>query len=67
MVFWEAKADVGAKIIFLWVKSEQEVRKERQYMDSAPLEAWLRRKEEKAAFIGVCMCVFGELLLSGDM
>lgn len=35
VVFGEAKADVGAEMIFLWVKSEQEVRKERQYLDNA--------------------------------
>lgn len=33
VVVGEAKMDVGAEMISLWVKSEEEVRKERQYVD----------------------------------
>lgn len=50
MTFGGAKVD-RAEMIFLWVKSEQEVRKERPYVDSALYKlGWVGK--EKAAFIG---------------
>lgn len=50
VTFGGAKVD-RAEMIFLWVKSEQEVRKERPYVDSALYKlGWVGK--EKAAFIG---------------